>query len=107
MTPVAPAPRHSVTRVAVRHKQAAAKPHRHRARAHHVATHRTQPAHKPFLSGARLALPLPALPVQSSGGHGVLDGNLLIFAASMLLLVVVLGGSLLALTAGQARSARP
>jgi hypothetical protein len=82
--------------------RSAARTHHHAARAHHV-TEPSRPLPRPFVSSSPES-PLPP-PAHPDPGHG-LDRQLLVLAASMLLLVVLLGGSLLALAVGRVRAAR-
>lgn len=88
-------PRPAVTHVA--HKRP-----RQRVRHHlHTPAPRARPVGLPSLSRAPAPLRAPAPVAASSNGH------MLLAAASVLLLIVLLGASLFALTLGQVRSARP
>jgi hypothetical protein len=93
--PAQPAAVPSPTRRAVRaHRHRPAHPAGHARRLRTAGPPSVSTAYRPFLPDVR------------SAGGGGLDGPWLLVAASTLLLVVFLGGSLFALAAGQARSTR-
>jgi hypothetical protein len=80
-----------------------ARTHRRKASAHHPTRHRRL-AGPPSLSVS--AGPFLSPPANPRTGDG-LDDHWLLLATSTLLLVVLLGGSLFVLAAGQMRSSRP